>query len=154
MWKQSQHNNDEWTQFFRKICLSHFIQNGCERIICERWVGDWIKTATYCSAALLAKAALLSHLAGLLNRGPWGPSFLLGLVITASNSNNWLQTSWTSYRTRLYHCLTSTCFLWASHLHPIQPVHGQSYTLISSTRCTCSLIDGWVNILHLRLPLA
>ena len=52
----------------------------------------------------------------------------------------------------LYNCLTPTCFLWASHLHPIQPVHSQGYTLISSTGwtlisstgCTCSLIDGWV----------
>ena len=44
----------------------------------------------------------------------------------------------------LYNCLTPTCFLWASHLHPIQPVHSQAYTLISSTGWTCSSIDGWV----------
>ena len=43
-----------------------------------------------------------------------------------------------------YHCLTPTCFLWVSHLHPIQPIHSQGYTLISSTGCTCSLIDGLV----------
>ena len=60
-------------------------------------------------------------------------------------SPTWLTpTNWTSCRTGLYHCLTSTCFLWASHLHPIQPVHSQGYTLISSTGCTSSLIDGWV----------
>ena len=53
-------------------------------------------------------------------------------------------TNRTSCRTCLYHCLTSTCFLWASHLHPVQPVHSQGYTLISSTGCTSSLIDGWV----------
>ena len=29
--------------------------------------------------------------------------------------------------------------LWASYLHPIQPVHSQGYTLISSTGCTCYL---------------
>ena len=34
-------NNDERTHFFRKIYLSHFIQNSCERVMCERWVGDW-----------------------------------------------------------------------------------------------------------------
>ena len=34
-------NNDEQTHFFRKIYLSHFIQKGCERVMCERWVGDW-----------------------------------------------------------------------------------------------------------------
>ena len=42
--------------------------------------------------------------------------------------------------TGLYNCLTSTCFLWTSHLHPIQPVHSQGYTLMFSTGCT----DGWV----------
>ena len=41
MRKHSQHNNDERTHFFRKIYLSHFIRNGCERVVCERWVGDW-----------------------------------------------------------------------------------------------------------------
>ena len=34
-------NNDERTHFFRKIYLSHFIRNGCERVMCERWVGNW-----------------------------------------------------------------------------------------------------------------
>ena len=82
--------------------------------------------------------------AGLLNRGPWGPSSLLGLVLTASNCNNRLQTNWTSCRTRLYHWLTPTCFLWASHLHPIHPTHSQGHTLTSLTGCTCSLIDDWV----------
>ena len=42
-------------------------------------------------------------------------------------------------RTGLYHCLTLICFLWASHLHSIQPVDSQGYTLISSTGCTCYL---------------
>ena len=38
-------NNDERTHFFRKIYLRHFIRKwllkGCERVMCERWVGDW-----------------------------------------------------------------------------------------------------------------
>ena len=41
--------------------------------------------------------------------------------------------------TGLYNCLTPTCFLWSPHLYPIQPVHSQGYTLISSTGCTCHL---------------
>ena len=41
MRKQNQHNNDERTHFIRKIHLSHFIRNGCERVMCERWVRDW-----------------------------------------------------------------------------------------------------------------
>ena len=57
---------------------------------------------------------------------------------------NWLQlqlipTNSTLRGTGLYNCLTSTCFLWASHFHRIQPVHGQGYILISSTGCTCYL---------------
>ena len=35
MQKHSQHNNDERTQFYRKIYLSHFIRKGCERVMCE-----------------------------------------------------------------------------------------------------------------------
>ena len=70
------------------------------------------------------------------------------LVLTASNCNKWLQTltptNWTACCAESYHCLTSTCFLWASHMHRIQPVYRQGYPLISSTGCTCSLIDGWV----------
>ena len=139
------------TQFFWKIYLSHFIRNGWKGLRDGNvWEVSWRlnKTATYWPPALLAIAALLSHPAELLNRGPWGPSSLLGLVLTASNCNNWHQTNRTSCCTGLYHCLTTTCFLWASHLDRIQPVHGQGYTLISSTGCTCSLIDGWVNMLQ------
>ena len=42
--------------------------------------------------------------------------------------------------TWLYNSLPSTCFLWASHLHRIQPVHRS----VSSTGCNCFLIDGSV----------
>ena len=69
--------NDERTRFFRKIYLSHFIRNCYERVMCERWTGDWTETATYWPPVLLSSAALLSRSAGLLNRGPWGPSPLL-----------------------------------------------------------------------------
>ena len=81
------------------------------------WEVSWRlnKAATYWPPALLAIAVLLSHPAGLLNRGPWGPSSLLGLVLAASNCNNWppnsdLQLTWTSCGTGLYNCLSSTCF--------------------------------------------
>ena len=78
-----------------------------------------------------------SHSAGLLNRGPEGPK--------QSNFNcNWLQLTRNVCQTGLYNCLTSTCFLWASHLHRIQPVQGQGYILTSSTGCTYFSIDGWV----------
>ena len=71
-------NNDERTHFFfRKIYLSHFIRKGCERVVCEKWVGDW----TDCNILTLLPltiAALLSHSAGLLNRGSWGPKPSVG----------------------------------------------------------------------------
>ena len=124
--------------------LFEMVGKGCERVMCERWVGDWTEAETYWPPVHPSLAALLSRSAGLLNRGPWGPRPLLSLVLTASNCNNWLPTNWTSCLTGLYHCLTSTCFPWASQLHPIQPVHSQGYTLISLTGCTRSLIDGWV----------
>ena len=38
--------------------------------------------------------------------------------------------------------------LWASHLHWIQPIHGQGYILISSTGFTCFSIDSWVKSQH------
>ena len=43
-------NNDERTQFFRKIYLSHFIRNGCERVakgLCVRGELETEQTATY-----------------------------------------------------------------------------------------------------------
>ena len=50
IWKQNQHNNDERTQFFRKIYLSHFIRNGCERVtkgLCVRGELETAQTAIY-----------------------------------------------------------------------------------------------------------
>ena len=91
-------NNDGQTHFFRKIYLSHFIRNGYERVMCERWVGDWTETATYWPPVPPSLTALLSRSFRLFSRGPWGPRSLLGLVLTASNCNNWLQTNWTSSR--------------------------------------------------------
>ena len=34
-------NTTNETHYLRKIYLSHFIRNGCERVMSERWVGDW-----------------------------------------------------------------------------------------------------------------
>ena len=137
-------NNDEWTHFFRKIYLSHFIQNGCERVakgLCVRSELETEQTATYWPPVPPSLAALLSHSAGLLNQGFWGPIALCWVLVLSTAS--YLQLTEPVCGPGLYNCLTPICFLWASHLHPIQPVHSQGYTLISSG-CTCSLIDGWV----------
>ena len=84
MRKHRQHNNDERTRFFGKIYLSHFIRNCCERVMCERWVGDWIETTTYWPPVPLSFAALLYRSAGLLNRGPRRPCSLLRTATTDS----------------------------------------------------------------------
>ena len=53
---------------------SKWLRKGYERVMCERWVGDWTETATYWPLVPLSLAALLSRSARLLNRGPWGPN--------------------------------------------------------------------------------
>ena len=47
--------------------LFEMVRKGYERVMCERWVGNWAETARYWLLALLAIAALLSHPAGQLN---------------------------------------------------------------------------------------
>ena len=113
-------------------------------VVCERWVGDW----TYWPQVPLTIAALLSHSVGLLNRGSWGPKPSAGSLFSLPRTEtrtltNWLELTKTIGGTGLYNCLTSTCFLWVSHLHRIQPVHGQGYILISSTGCT----SFWINVI-------
>ena len=134
-------NNDKWSHIFRKIYLSHFIQNGCERVACERWVGDWtncniltpssfVFSSTSFSFCWVAQLGFLRAHSPLLGTGS------LYSVLSPTNR--------TSCHTRLYHCLMPTCFLWALHLNWIQPVHGQGYILMSSTGCPCFSIDSWV----------
>ena len=128
-------NNDERTHFFRKIYLSHFIQNGCKRVMCERWVGDWTDCNILTpSSSVFSSTSFLFCWAA--QPGSWGPSSLWELVLTIAS---YFQLTERVCGTGLYNCLTLTCFLWASHLHPIQPNHSQGYTLISSTGCTCYL---------------
>ena len=80
--------------------------------------------------------ALLSRSARLLNRGPWGPTHPRELVLATAS---YLQLTQPVCVTELYNSLSSTYFLWVSHLHPIQPVQSQGYTPIASTGCTCYL---------------
>ena len=140
-------NNDERTHFFRKniplTLYSKGLRKGCV------WEVSWrLNRMQYWPQVPLIIGATLSHSAGLLSRGSWGPKPSAGswfsLPRTATRTpTNWLQLTPTVCGTGLYNCLSSTCFLWASQLHRIQPVHGQGI-LISSTGCTCFLIDGWI----------
>ena len=114
--------------------------------MCERWVGDWTNCNILTPSSFVFSSTSFSFCwaaqSGVLRVHI--PLLGAGSLYSILSPTNWLQLNWTSCRTGLYHCLTSTCFLWASHLHPIQPVHSQGYTLISPTECTCSLINGWV----------
>ena len=127
------------------------VQKGYERDMCERWVGDWTKTATYWPPSSSGYSSTSFPFCWAAQPGALSAqlSAVSGFhCLKLQQLTPKLQTNWTSCRTGLYHCLTPTYFLWASHLHWIQPVHNQGYTLISSTGCTCSLIDGWVNMLQ------
>ena len=104
------------------------LRKGCERIVCVRGELETEQTATYWPQVPLTIAALFSHSAGLLKRGPEGPSPLVGAgshcpELQLEPNFYWLQLTRTVCGTGLYNCLTYTCFLWASHLHRIQLVH-------------------------------
>ena len=87
--KHSQHNNDERTHFFRKIYLSHFTRNVCERVtkgLCVRGELETEQTATYWPPVPLSLAALLSRSAGPLNRGSWGLIALCWVLVLSTAS--------------------------------------------------------------------
>ena len=134
------------TQFFRKIYLSHFIRNGCERVMCERWVGDWTNCNILTPSSFVFSSTSFSFCwdaqSGVLRAH--SPLLGVGSLYNILSPTPWLQLTEPVCGNRLCNCLTLTCFLWASHLHPFQPVHSQAYYLISTTGCTSSLIDGWV----------
>ena len=82
-------NNNDRTQFFRKIYLSLFIRNACERVakgLCERGELEIEQTATYWPPVPLSFAALLSRSAGLLDRGSWGPIALCWMLVLSTAS--------------------------------------------------------------------
>ena len=125
--KTKPNNNDEWTHFFRKICLSHFILERVPKELCVRGELETDQTATDWPQVPLTIVALLSHSAGLLNRGSWGLKPSAGswfsLPRTATRSpTNWLQLTRTVCGTGLYNYFTFTCFLGTSYLHRIKPV--------------------------------
>ena len=102
---------NERTQFFRKEYLSHFILERVAKKLCVRGELETEQTATYWPEVPQTIAAHISHSGGLLNRG--------SLPRTATwTPTNWLQLTLTICGTRLYNCLTSTCFLWAYAIAP------------------------------------
>ena len=109
---------------------SHTLFERVAKGLCARGELETEQIATYWPQIPLSLAALLSRSVVLLNRGSWE------LVLTTTS---YLQLTQPVCGTGLYNCLIPICFLWASHLHPIQPVYSQGYTLIFLTGCTCYL---------------
>ena len=113
---------------------SHTLFERVAKGLCVRGELETEQTATYWPQIPQSLAALLSHSAGLLNRESWGPKPSAGSWFSLSRTatrtpTNWLQLTRTVCGTGLYNCFTSTCFLWASHLHRIQPVHRSRWYL-------------------------
>ena len=121
------------------------LRKGCVRVMCERWVGDWTDCNILTPSSSVFSSTSFSF-CWLLNRWSWGLGPLWKLILT---TESYLQLTQLVWGTGLYNCLTPTCFLWESHVHPIQPVHSQGYTLISSTGCTCYL-HGCISYLTAR----
>ena len=101
---------------------SHFI----ERVVCERWVGDWTKTATYWPSSSSSHSSASFSFSWAAQLGAWGPSLCWDMVLIPTSS---LQLP--------DFCLMRVILLF--YAHSIQPVDNQGYPLISSTGCTCYL---------------
>ena len=105
--------------------------------MCERWVGDWRNCNILTPSSFVFSSTSFSFcwVAQLGVLRAHSPLLRPGSLYSILSPTNWVQLTEPVCGTGLYNCLTSTCFLWAPHLHPIQPVHSQGYTRISSTGC-------------------
>ena len=153
------------THFFIKKYTSHTLFERVD-VSCV-WEVSWRRrqTTTYWPQVPLTIAALLSHSGWAAQPGSLRAQALcLELVLTPRASYLQLELQLELELTQdvcgtwLYHCLTSTCFLWAYVSAPNSTTStGQGDIPISSTRCTCFfclftpvhlLIDGSVESQH------
>ena len=82
MQKHSQHNNNE---------RIHFIRNGCERVMCERWVGNRTNCNILTPSSFVFSSTSFAF-CWLLNRGSWGPIDLCCVLVLSTAS--YLQLDW------------------------------------------------------------
>ena len=121
-------NNDERTH----IPLTLYSWKGCKRVdVSCVWEVSWrrnrlphidpkfLRPSQHfflillgCSTRVLRAQALCLELVLTLQATTTGTELQLELQLPQTVCGTWL-----------YNCLTPTCFLWASHLHWIQPVH-------------------------------
>ena len=107
------------TSLEKYTLYSKWLQNVCERVMCERWVGDW----TNCNHSYFAFSSTSFSFWAAQPRVLRAHSPMLGAgsLYSILNPTNWLQLTEPICDTRLYNCLSSTCFFWASHLHQFNP---------------------------------
>ena len=89
----------------------------------ERWVGHWTNRNILTPSSFVFSSTSFSFCwaaqSGVLRAH--NPLLGAGSHYSILSPTNWLQTNWTSCRTAFYHCLTLTCFLWASHFIQFNP---------------------------------
>ena len=137
--------------------FSKGLWKGCERVLCERWVGDGtdcnILTPSSSGQSSTSSSFCWAAQSGILR----AQALCWELVLTASNCNsnsnkltptNWLQLTQAVCGTGLYNCLTSTCFLWASQLNWIQPINVIPWYLRPDTPVYSLTAGSKVNMLH------
>ena len=117
---------------------SHLIRNGwigLRKVMCERWGGEWTKTATYWPPpSSSGHGGAFFSFSCADQPGAWGPSLTAESWFSQLDLEHWLKALNTN-------CLTP-CLTWVISLfyvHSFQPVDSQGYPLISSTGCTCYL---------------
>ena len=161
MQKHIQHNKDERTQFFRKIYLSLY-SKGLRKGYCVRGKLETEQRLQHIDPHSSGYSSISFSFSWAAQPGAWRPSFCWELVLTPRTGPTdfklWSPTHLLPVASRLYNCLTSTCFLWHHNSHSIQPVDSQGYLLISSTGCTCYLYrcishltarPGWRSICYI-----
>ena len=114
--------------------------------MCERWVGNWTNCNILTPSSFVFSSTSFSF-CWAAQPGSWGPKTLCWVLVISTVF--YLRLDWLQL-TELP-VAPGYIIVW----HPpascerrictqIQPIHSQGYTLIYSTGCTCSLIDGLV----------
>ena len=158
IWGNIINNYDERTHFFRKIYLSHFMRKSCERVVCERWVGNRTDCNILTPTSSVFSSTSFSFCWAAQPGVRKAQALCWELVLTVSNCNsnfncNWLQLTQAVCITRLYNYLTSTCFLWAPQLHWIQLVKVIPRYLRPDAPISWLTADSKVNMLQIVGPL-
>ena len=96
--------------------------------MCERWVEDGTDCNILTPSSSVSSSTSFSFCwaaqPGVTEGRKPSVCGWFSLPRTATRTpTNWLQLTQAVCGTWLYNCLTPTCFLWASQLHWIQPVH-------------------------------